>query len=166
MHLILIASEISEKWQYKAWRACTKVYGIQNLDNMHWVAYEYEFLEKEVKVYDSMTNVFYVKCQKVFEMHAAIVPSLYNIGCEEGDNKMDPDVSFTFKFVPVSQQPNHHDCGVYAIKYMQCLTMRSDLNSLKDCSFPEFRKKLGIDLVLWAKTNDGKYSFTEREIRM
>ncbi|GAA0144853.1 hypothetical protein LIER_36024 [Lithospermum erythrorhizon] len=51
---------------------------------MHWVAYEYDFLEKEVKVYDSMANVFYAKCQKVFGMHAAIVPSLYNIGCGEG----------------------------------------------------------------------------------
>ncbi|GAA0175913.1 hypothetical protein LIER_29005 [Lithospermum erythrorhizon] len=116
MDLFLIVSGISEKWQCKTWRACTKVYGTQNLDNMHWVAYEYDFLEKEVKVYDSMTNVFYVKCQKVFEMHTAIVPSLYNIGCEEGDNKMDPDVPFTVKFVSVPQQPNHHDCGVYAIK--------------------------------------------------
>lgn len=47
------------------------------------------------------------------------------------------------------QQDNGHDCGIYAIKFVQSLAMNSGVQRVLTSYIQEYRYKIAVDLLLW-----------------
>ncbi|GAA0168289.1 hypothetical protein LIER_23039 [Lithospermum erythrorhizon] len=118
----------NKSWESKAWCECDYVFGIENIDNGHWVAYAYD-----------LKNKTFVQ--------------------------LNPVTPFTITVESVPQQHNTHDCGVYACKFVQCLAMQDGFSKLAAARFPDYRKKLAIDLIKWTRTSNDMFAFHELQIK-
>ncbi|GAA0185087.1 hypothetical protein LIER_32375 [Lithospermum erythrorhizon] len=154
---------VNDNWASKPWQNCDRVFGIQNIENEHLVAYEYDFRRKEVKVYDSLKKTLPDRCERLFQKHAKLILSLYNHGCVREEDVLEPFVPFKVRLMDGPQQTNGNDCRVYAIKIVQALAMEAEMNTLEPDKFPGFKRKLAIDLVKWTKTPEGKYFYVEHQ---
>ncbi|KAG9135572.1 hypothetical protein Leryth_002306 [Lithospermum erythrorhizon] len=73
----------NKSWDSTARSECDYVFGIENINKVHWEAYSYDFKNKTGNVYDSMQNDLKDERMEVFEKHAIIAPSLYNLNSEK-----------------------------------------------------------------------------------
>ena len=111
------AAGFNDVWKNQSWERCDFIYGIDNVDEQHWMAYRYNLIEKTVQIYDSMLKGMKQARATVAGRHAAIAPSLYNVNVAKDEDKLDPDVPFKIEYIAdVPQQRNGYDCGVYAVK--------------------------------------------------
>ena len=146
------AGGFNDVWKNQSWERCDFIYGIDNVDEQHWMAYRYNLIEKTVQIYDSMLKGMKQARATVAGRHAAIAPSLYNVNVAKDEDKLDPDVPFKIEYIAdVPQQRNGYDCGIYAVKIVQCLVMEEPYVGLEEMKFPDYRKKMATDLVKWVK---------------
>ena len=161
----LYALGFNDVWCNQSFGSCDYILGIDNIIEKHWFAYRYNFPKQTVEVYDSMKNAFQKGRQEVVERHAKIAPSLYNINQSNFLEMLDPDVPFKIEYIAdVPQQHNGYDCGMYAIKIVQCLVMQDDYRNLQSGIFKDFRKKMATDLVKWQKLPNGKFTFDDQHM--
>ncbi|GAA0174238.1 hypothetical protein LIER_27677 [Lithospermum erythrorhizon] len=139
---------LNDNWPSKAWGSYDQIYGIENIEGSHWAAYAYDFKKKEVRIYESMSSAYNTERREVFGLHVALAPSLFNEGVEKEEDKMDPDIPFVLNIVDVPHHPNGWDCSVYAIKFLQCLAMKTDLHGLDVSHFDDYRRKLADAIKL------------------
>ncbi|GAA0185236.1 hypothetical protein LIER_32524 [Lithospermum erythrorhizon] len=69
----------------------------------HWATYAYDFQEKQVRIYDSMSSAYNTERRGVWVMHTALAPSLFNEGVKKEEDKMDLDILFVLNVLEVSQ---------------------------------------------------------------
>ena len=55
------------------------------------------------------------------------------------------------------QQTNVSDCGVYAVKFKQCLIMEKKVADVQACRMRDHRLMLADELLWWDFSNDQKY---------
>lgn len=123
--LYFYAAGFNESWGNKAWSLVDDVYGVDNIKKKHWFAYRYDIRNRTVVIYDSAKSIFKEDRSEIAQRHATLAPSLYNVNISKEEDKLDPDEPFVMKIMEdVPQQTNGYDCGVYACKIIQCLTMR------------------------------------------
>ena len=161
--LYLYAHGLADVWSNQSWGLCDYILGVENITKKHWFAFRYNFLSRTVEIYDSMSGSFTKERKEVADRHAIIAPSLYNINKDNDAEMLDPDVPFDVEYkADVPQQNNGYDCGVFAIKIVQCLAMQDDYTKLEHEHFKDYRKKLACDLVRWQKMPGGKLSLDEK----
>lgn len=155
----------SESWVNKPWSEVDYVFGLQNIGGCHWVAYAYNLKNKVINVFDSLQSTLLTLRKETFEMHATLLPSLVNLFCEKEEDKLNLDDPLKIRIFDCPQQQNGHDCGVYALKFIQCLAMGDGIGGLVANRFPAYRKKMLQDLLKWKKSPDGnKVAFEEVQI--
>ncbi|KAH6825074.1 hypothetical protein C2S53_018453 [Perilla frutescens var. hirtella] len=107
------------------WYVASAVYGVGNLNDDHWVCYEISFEEKRITEYDSMSKSkreedvlqhFRLFCRNVellcLEVRVWEMKRLKELGNREWEVEL-------YKHPP--QQTNGADCGVMALKYIECM---------------------------------------------
>lgn len=144
----------------KPWHSVEKVYGIGHVQPLHWVCYSLELKRQVIIVYDSLsTGNRSSLTQEAFKNVVKNVPLLLErsdmwslIG--EGAT-LKPTWDLWIDRDP-PQQTNGSDCGILAMKYLQCLVSGHPPSILKptDCNEDEFsnicyvfRKSFCVELL-------------------
>lgn len=151
-------------WKNKAWEDVRFVYGVCNMSKVHWCAYEYDLKNKIINIYDSMWTSSRNERRALFDKHAALLPSLVNLYCANTDDKLPLDEPFKIHVHDCPLQKNGYDCGVYAIKFIQCLANGDTLGGLLPHKFPDFRRKILQDMLKWKVDGDDKEMVEEVEV--
>ncbi|KAL0730446.1 hypothetical protein Bca4012_026539 [Brassica carinata] len=147
---------------YKWWKGdVDTIFSCLNVkNNTHWVAMVISIPDRTVKLYDSGRRTpGDIALKKQAEPFAFMVPyAIYMYTSEEEQPSVDLN---PFKIecirdgVPRARSP-YGDCGVYALKFLECLMLGVDLKSihLNDAKMAEVREKLAVEMYL-ATTKEG-----------
>lgn len=108
----------------RPWAEVEHVYGIAHVLTNHWVAYDINMKEKRVTVYDSMSKVNgWTSVHKEFEKLCKFIPWILNVAAAGNvtGEKWEYNKWELVQYRHPPQQVNSNDCGVMAIKYLECL---------------------------------------------
>lgn len=129
------------------------VYLVLNIKNSHWIALAISILQGHIEVYDSIISFSsdeeIVRCVKPY---AVMIPSLIKAFAIPADQDgLDP-VEYTItRREEVPQNKQTGDCGVYAMKYIECLASDTDMEAgLCDANIKHIRKKFATDMFVEA----------------
>ncbi|KAH6794797.1 hypothetical protein C2S52_005274 [Perilla frutescens var. hirtella] len=132
------------------WGEASKVIGIANVNENHWVCYMILLNEQRIVVYDSTSKRSdWPRIAQQFENMSRFVPLLCQIaGLWVGKQRKEPlkPVWDVVQFRHPPQQGNDSDCGVMAIKYMECLVSDFDLSQLTPDRCGTFRRSYCAEL--------------------
>lgn len=125
------------------------LYLTHNIDNAHWVALEVDLLKRRIKVYDSILSPA-DKDADVFNSckpYTRMIPHLlYALAPDDDKPKMGCLAFSIYRLRSTPQNLQVGDCGVYALKYIECLALGITFDGLNDGAMPELRLKLGAEV--------------------
>ncbi|KAH6787879.1 hypothetical protein C2S52_007431 [Perilla frutescens var. hirtella] len=116
------------------WVEARQVIGVANVNKNHWVCYAICFESQIVTIYDSMRGSNnWATIVGHFEHMVRYVPWLcHHAGIWEQKN-MSGELRDVWEIVSgadAPQQANNYDCGIMAVKYMNCLASNQDISSV------------------------------------
>lgn len=113
----------------------------------HWVALEVDLQKKIIHVYDSILTVVpkITDLQEECRPFTKMIPLLLN-EMVPGRKKSTQQfrISRLSKSVPQNELPG--DCGVYALKYIECKAIGCGFEGLSDQCIPAMRIKLAAEI--------------------
>lgn len=128
-----------------AWEDMDFVYSIGHILGNHWVAYECNFVEQSIVIYDHLSDSGWKNAVvDQFTSVAHAIPAMIKMGdvwtktgWKEANLKTRWNIIYN-KRNP--QQSNGTDCGIMAMKFIECLVSANSLYVIKHerCGF--FRK--------------------------
>nr|VDD60398.1 unnamed protein product [Brassica oleracea] len=116
------------------------------INGNHWVALEVDLLKKIIHVYDSIQTVvpsitdLQEECRPFMEM----IPLLLNEMVPDRKKSSQQFKISRLKSVPKNKIPG--DCGVYALKYIECKAIGCGFEGLSDQCIPSMRIKLAAEI--------------------
>ena len=111
----------------------------------HWVALRIDLVKEVIHVYDSIPSMvtdkkMHEECRPFTKM----LPALLN---KMVDGRTKRDKQFTnrrHKKIPKNEDPG--DCGVYTLKYIECLALGYNFEGLSNQIMPALRLKMGVEI--------------------
>lgn len=122
------------------------LYTVINLGNGHWVALAISLVKRQVDIYDGL-----ISHTKDDVMNAKVAPYAHMIPHLikklSGNNRL-TDTKYRVRRVQrIPQNLQLGDCGVYAIKYIECLALKADMKlGLSDKNIGNIRRKLAAEV--------------------
>lgn len=137
---------------YKRWGVdIDDIYIPLSIGQKHWVALHISIPKRHIVVYDSLpSTIRKADLAKVLEPYAVMIPYLLNEAALTEEKHLFPKDKFTFdrptKGVP--HQDNGGDCGVFVLKYIECLSLGYDTfpSGLRPRNVLSMREKIASDL--------------------
>ncbi|XP_009129192.2 uncharacterized protein LOC103854036 [Brassica rapa] len=124
-------------------------YVVLNIKNVHWIALAISILQRTVEVYDSSWMLSGDdEITEFVKPFAMMIPHLIRSLASPADQKGLSDAEYTIiRCKKIPQNIQSGDCGVYAIKYIECLALDTDMEvGLCDANIKFIRKKLAADM--------------------
>lgn len=123
----------------------------------HWVALRIDLVKEVIHVYDCIPSVLsdkqlHEECRPFTKM----LPALLNKMVEDPKLRTKRDKQFTYrrhKKIPKNEDPG--DCGLYSLKYIECLALGRNFDGLSDQIIPSLRLKMGADIYGEVAMEDG-----------
>ncbi|KAH6770093.1 hypothetical protein C2S52_014896 [Perilla frutescens var. hirtella] len=115
------------------WVDAEQVVGVANVNKNHWVCYRIHFASQTVTIMDSMrgTNNWRVIAEQFDHMLRYIPWLLRHFGIWEQKKFADGELRDVWELVDCEeapQQTNNHDCGIMALKFLECLACGEELS--------------------------------------
>lgn len=123
------------------------LYACVNVKDVHWIALDINFPNSKIYVYDSIPTCATDK--EILEACAPfrkMIPALLNVMVPHSVRKKSV-AQFAvrrMRNIPINMDPG--DCGVYTLKYIECLALGWTFERLNDGNIQAIREKLGADL--------------------
>lgn len=113
----------------------------------HWLALDIDLHAKKILVYDSIPSVASESdIVDTLKVYSRMIPAILNLMVPSKIRKKS-NAQFTVrrvKNIPLNEKPG--DCGVFSIKYVECLALGCTFDGLCDKNILAIRKKLAADL--------------------
>ncbi|WZZ45993.1 hypothetical protein YC2023_042252 [Brassica napus] len=123
------------------------LYACHFVNGNHWVALDIDLGKETITVYDSiLTLVDDKEIQNFCRPFAKMIPSILSTMVSATVRKKS-EKQFTvrrLKKVPQNDPPG--DCGVYTIKYIECLAIGCTFEGLRDETIQDLRRKLAAEI--------------------
>ncbi|VVB10786.1 unnamed protein product [Arabis nemorensis] len=133
-------SATNKKWLHDV----DHMYACHCINGNHWVAFDIDIGKENIHVYDNILNL--VEDDKVIRNEcrpfAMMVPAILNAMVPTCVRKRSDKQFAVRRLRNVSQNEKPGDCGVYAIKYIECLAIGCTFEGVNDRNIPQLRKKL------------------------
>lgn len=125
-----------------AWRNVKRIYGIAHVNETHWVAYEVDFMGEFIKVYDSLSeSTRWDSVAGCFHRMLIFLPwACKKLGIrhpEALDSGSDKWSILNHPNIP--QQVNGYDCGIMAMKFIECLASGQSMLSIEPLKCGRYR---------------------------
>lgn len=127
------------------WAHVDRVFGIGHVRGNHWVAYEAKLMEQCIVVYDSMSEhpLRDIVIQS-FQQVARAIPAMCATakvwtrkGWDEGQLKESWEIMYDDN---TPQQTNGYDCGIMAVKFIECLATGNSMQLIEPDRCGMYRK--------------------------
>ncbi|VVB00691.1 unnamed protein product [Arabis nemorensis] len=120
-----------------------------NIRKAHWVAVVVDLVKKNVKVYDSICSVYsdnYIKemCKPYAKM---ILMLLKQVAPPNQRRGMSEQAWNVYMIKTISQNHQSGDCGVYTLKYIECLALGHSFDGLCYSNMFTIRLKLAAEIM-------------------
>lgn len=117
----------------------------------HWVALHINIPRRHILVYDSLpSTVTKTEIARLVEPYAVMIPHLLNVTAQTEEKHLYPTKKFTSDRPTrgVPHQNNGGDCGVFVLKYIECLSLGYDTFPSEFCleNVVSMREKIASDL--------------------
>ncbi|CAF1930587.1 unnamed protein product, partial [Brassica napus] len=123
------------------------LYACHFVNGNHWVALDIDLGKETITVYDSiLTLVDDKEIQNFCRPFAKMIPSILSTMVSATVRKKS-EKQFTvrrLKKVPQNDPPG--DCGVYTIKYIECLAIGCTFEGLRDETIQDLQRKLAAEI--------------------
>ncbi|KAG2245328.1 hypothetical protein Bca52824_092813 [Brassica carinata] len=133
----------NKKWHHDI----DHLYACHFVNGNHWVALDIDLGKETITVYDSiLTLVDDKEIQNFCRPFAKMIPSILSTMVSATVRKKS-EKQFTvrrLKKVPQNDPPG--DCGVYTIKYIECLAIGCTFEGLRDETIQDLRRKLAAEI--------------------
>ncbi|KAJ4871137.1 Uncharacterized protein Rs2_47238 [Raphanus sativus] len=102
-------------------------YSVMFVGDCHWVLMAISIPDRTIKIYDSSSNAFFKETIKEAAMPIAhMLPYVLHAFVDDEVKQIMDKSMYSIEFVtdgvPQSKPP-HGDCGIYAVKFLECLVM-------------------------------------------
>lgn len=126
---------------------------MSNVGN-HWIAVCINIIEKRVQVFDFSRG----RNRQHVEKFAALIPRIVKAVAPPQSKKQLLLQPYSIVEVPMKARLNKSccDCGVYALKHLECHLLGLDLSLVDDENIQGCRQKIAVDL--WEATHDPIYA--------
>ncbi|KAG2256836.1 hypothetical protein Bca52824_076130 [Brassica carinata] len=140
-----------DRWFVKSWKWFKDVDSLflcHNINGNHWVALHIDLLRSTIYVYDCIPDV--VKAHKDLQEECRpftkMIPLILNkmLPPTKGKKSEQQFALRRPKNVPRNDDPG--DCGVYSLKYIECLAIGCTFHGLSDEIIPAQRMKLAAEI--------------------
>ncbi|KAG2310660.1 hypothetical protein Bca52824_022217 [Brassica carinata] len=125
-----------------------RMYVPLNVGN-HWISMCVDFVTRSIEVFDCEG----LKHNSAVEPFAVLIPRI--VKHVQSSNSRQHNVkkySVTYASMPLLLNKSSSDCGVYALKHIECHLLGLDFSLLNDDNIREARHKIAYDL--WEAAND------------
>ncbi|EOA12208.1 hypothetical protein CARUB_v10012775mg, partial [Capsella rubella] len=130
------------------WIDVDHLYGCLFVNGNHWVALHIDLPQGKINVYDSIPSTvsdsnMALECLSLKRM----IPALLNVAIPEKHRKKSRqmlEVRRVKRNVPLNE--NHGDCGMYSLKYIECLVLNKTFVGVCDENMASLRIKLAVEL--------------------
>ncbi|KAH6783956.1 hypothetical protein C2S52_008915 [Perilla frutescens var. hirtella] len=117
-----------------AWKDVDNIYGVGHVLTNHWVCYAVSIPQQKITVYDSLSNVN--EWNNIKEPFMRFAKNLIYL-CQKGDVfiscenclplRQEWDIEYCTE---TPQQTNNHDCGIMALKFLECMVSGRKVNNI------------------------------------
>ncbi|EFH66501.1 hypothetical protein ARALYDRAFT_335032 [Arabidopsis lyrata subsp. lyrata] len=127
-----------------------RIYAPVNVNNSHWISICVNFVLRTVEVFDCFGN----NNRRNVEMFAYIIPRIV----KDVHGKVYGKVPLLTQYeiingkVPKNLNTTMCDCGVYALKHIECHMLNLSMDLINDGNIKEARMKFAVDL--WEAAHD------------
>ncbi|EFH70537.1 hypothetical protein ARALYDRAFT_337235 [Arabidopsis lyrata subsp. lyrata] len=127
-----------------------RIYAPVNVNNSHWISICVNFVLRTVEVFDCFGN----NNRRNVEMFAYIIPRIV----KDVHGKVYGKVPLLTQYeiinvkVPKNLNTTMCDCGVYALKHIECHMLNLSMDLINDGNIKEARMKIAVDL--WEAAHD------------
>ncbi|KAF8109054.1 hypothetical protein N665_0103s0010 [Sinapis alba] len=114
----------------------------------HWISMCVNFVTRSIEVFDCEG----MKHNKSVEPFAALIPRIVKAVQNSSSQQLNVK-KYTISYAPMSLlNKSGSDCGVYALKHIECHLLGLDFSLVNDDNIREARQKIAYDL--WEAAND------------
>ncbi|KAH6775102.1 hypothetical protein C2S52_012663 [Perilla frutescens var. hirtella] len=154
------------------WVEARQVIGVANVSGNHWVCYAICFDSQTVTIYDSQRgDRNWPTIARHFDNMSRYIPWICANAGIWAKKKMGADLREVFEVVSVVEAPQqigNHDCGIMAVKFMECLASNHDMTSLDPARCGIFRRiycaqlyELGLEFPAETRRSRGGVDIVE-----
>ena len=125
------------------------LYGCLFVNDNHWVAMDINLVAKKIYIYDSIPSMvrdtpLALQCMFLRRMIPTLLSQVIDDEAVRKKSYAMLEVRRMKENVPLNENPG--DCGVFALKYIECLSLGKPFEGLCDRNIPAIRIKLATDL--------------------
>ncbi|CAE6140223.1 unnamed protein product [Arabidopsis arenosa] len=137
-------SATEKRW----WFEIDNLYACVSVKGDHWIALDINFPRKKIYVYDSIPTHaidadIYTACQPFRKM----LPALLNVMVPDADRQKNTSMFEIYRLkTGVPRNVITGDCGVYTLKYIECLALGWEFDGLNDENIQALRERLGAEM--------------------
>lgn len=128
------------------------LYGVLNSGGDHWVAFHVDLHKEKVDCYDSIVGQQTLESElrmlKFFRPLTRMVPAILN-ALIPADIRVPTKKEFAFRRRSKGTVPQNiliGDCGVYALKFVECLALGVAFDGISDENIQGLRMKMAADV--------------------
>lgn len=123
------------------------LYACHFVNGNHWVALDIDLVKETISVYDSILTVIDEKeIRNVCRPFSKMIPSILSAMVPATVRKKSEKQFSVRRLKNVPQNDPPGDCGVYTIKYIECLAIGCTFEGLRDENIQEIRRKLAAEI--------------------
>ncbi|CAA7054964.1 unnamed protein product [Microthlaspi erraticum] len=110
----------------------------------HWISLCINFTDRSIDVFDSNG----LKRYREVDAFANMVPRIFKEVQPAARKKLLSIAPYSTRYVPMRKgiNKNHSECGVYAVKFIECHVLGLDMALLHDGNIKQARQKIACDL--------------------
>ncbi|EFH48653.1 predicted protein, partial [Arabidopsis lyrata subsp. lyrata] len=136
---------------YKKWVKDIYIYILyltHNIGKDHWVAVEVNLRRRRIKVFDSIVSCYTdVEIYEACRQFTRMIPALIQVMAHVEERKKLGALAFSIYMVKTAPQNfQTGDCGVYSVKFIECLAIGISYEGLCDSAMPGIRLKLAAEV--------------------
>lgn len=124
------------------------IYVVIHVKGNHWAALDISIPNRKIHVYDSIIG--YVSDELMDEYvlpYARMIPYMLKTFAPEKEKCMSVAKYKISKLSKIPQNLQSGDCGIYALKYVECLALNCDFKGLCDDHIERIRAKLAAEIL-------------------
>lgn len=144
------------------WCDAVEVFGIAHVCKKHWVAYEIDLLAENITVYDSLSRFYeWPKVKEHFLPLSKFVPRLLKEARELYPTRF-RDISLDeWPVLQPTELPQEqtgiNDCGILAMKYLECLTSGYPVGLINPDYSSNFRRYFCAQIYDVGHADEGEF---------
>ena len=129
------------------------LYGVLQTGSDHWVAFHIDLLKEKIDCYDPIIGQVTEESEKkmagAFKPLTQMLPTMLNENIpaklRQPRNRQFAFRRRTGKYIPQNHQVG--DCGVYALKFVECLALGVTFDGINDRNIQGIRMKMAADIL-------------------